>query len=161
DRARRAEAEQREIADGERKKAERSAEQAHQQRARAEAGERDATEQRKRADQNLYHAQMHLALQAWREPPRVPHPHDLLARSPARRGWEWFYLNSLPYQTVRTLTESGGSNRASAVAWHVASKRLAEGTADGLIRIWDVDREQTTLILRAPAPVLSVWGARW
>src|SRR5262249_23551776 len=47
------------------------------------------------------------------------------------------------------------------VAWHVASKRLAEGTADGLIRIWDVDREQTTLILRGPAPVYRFWGVRW
>src|SRR5262249_348196 len=47
------------------------------------------------------------------------------------------------------------------VAWHVASKRLAEGTADGLIRIWDVDREQTTLILRGPGPVSRFGGVRW
>src|SRR5262249_55258875 len=65
------------------------------------------------------------------------------------------------YQNLRTLTESGRNGRPSTVAWHVARKRLAEGTADGLIRIWDVDREQTTLILRAPAPWLPYWGARW
>src|SRR5262249_49604594 len=81
--------------------------------------------------------------------------------SPDRRGWEWFYVNALPHQNQRTLTASSRLVRPSAVAWHVASKRLAEGTADGLIRIWDVDRERTTLILRGPAPVYQFWGVRW
>jgi WD40 repeat protein len=47
------------------------------------------------------------------------------------------------------------------VAWHVGTKRLAEGTADGLIRIWDVDQEKTTLILKGSAPWLNYWGGRW
>jgi WD40 repeat protein len=47
------------------------------------------------------------------------------------------------------------------VAWHAGSKRLAEGTVDGLIRIWDVEREQTTLILQGPAPAYRFWGVRW
>ena len=63
--------------------------------------------------------------------------------SPDRRGWEWFYLNSLPYQNLRTLTERGKRwslfRRGLAP---VASKRLAEGTADGLIRIWDVEQNK-------------------
>jgi WD40 repeat protein/serine/threonine protein kinase len=148
---------------------------AQQQRARAEAGEQEANVQRKRADseaettrQNFYYAQMHLAQQAWREHRGLSYMRDLLtnwlpgAESPDRRGWEWFYLNSLPYQNVRALTASGVSGRPSTVAWHLATKRLAEGTADGLIRIWDVEREQPTLILRAPAPVVRWWGAgRW
>jgi WD40 repeat protein/serine/threonine protein kinase len=154
---------------------------AQHQQARAEAGEKEAQEQRNRADkeaettrQNLYNAQMHLAPQAWREHRGLAHLHDLLANwlpegeSPDRRGWEWFYLNSLPYQNLRIITErvsrtlpGATAEHSSTVAWHVASKRLAEGTADGLIRIWDVDREQTTLILRAPAPVSRFWGLRW
>jgi WD40 repeat protein/serine/threonine protein kinase len=150
--------------------------------ARAEAGEKEAKEQRKRADnekeatrQNLYYAQMHLAPQAWREHRGLAHLNDLLANwlpegnSTDRRGWEWFYLNSLPYQNLRTITERGSSTavrggtavRPCTVAWHMASKRLAEGTADGLIRIWDVDREQTTLILKGPAPAYRFWGLRW
>ncbi len=80
--------------------------------------------------------------------------------SPDRRGWEWFYLYSLPYQNVRTFTEGGREGRPSTVAWHVASRRLAERTHDGLIRIWDVDREQTTLILRGPPPADQFWGTR-
>jgi WD40 repeat protein/serine/threonine protein kinase len=147
-----------------------------QQQARAEAGEKEATEQRSRADnqaevaqQNLYYAQMHLAQKAWREHRGLPHLRALLANwiprddSPDRRGWEWFYVNSLPYQNLRTLTEPGDHSPASAsvVAWHVATNRLAEGTSDGTIRIWDVDRERTTLVLRQPAPIERWQGARW
>jgi WD40 repeat protein/serine/threonine protein kinase len=156
---------------------------AQQQQARAEAGEKEAQEQRSRADreaeatrQNLYYAQMHLAPQTWREHRGLAHLHDLLANwlpegeSPDRRGWEWFYLNSLPYQNLRIITESGTGNNTdpgstgtlpTTVAWHVASKRLAEGRVDGIIRIWDVDREQTTLILPGPAPVYQFWGVQW
>jgi WD40 repeat protein/serine/threonine protein kinase len=157
---------------------------AQQRQARALAGEKEAREQRQRADneaeitrQNLYYAQMNLAPQAWREHRGWRHMTELLAnwlpqgQAPDRRGWEWFYLNSLPYQNLRTLTERGdrtrpGTDRGTAVtpstvAWHIGSKRLAEGTADGLIRIWDVEREQTTLIQRGPAPAYQFWGVRW
>jgi WD40 repeat protein/serine/threonine protein kinase len=117
--------------------------------------------------QNLYYAQMHLAQQAWHDHRGLPHMRELLAnwlpkgQSPDGRGWEWFYLNSLPFQNLRTLTEPGNYSPTSVVAWHIASNRLAEGTSEGLIRIWDVDRERTTLILRGPAPVNSWEGVRW
>jgi Protein kinase domain len=141
---------------------------------KAEKAEKVATEQRNRADdaaertrQNLYYAQMHLAQQAWRDHRGLPHMRELLANwlpkgeSHDRRGWEWFYLNSLPYQNLRTLTESESSQfmelasraRPCTVAWHIASDRLAEGTVDGWIRIWDVDREQTIMSVKGPAPV--------
>jgi len=141
---------------------------------KAEKAEKEATEQRNRADheaevaqQNLFYAQMQLAQQAWREHRGLPHMGELLTnwlprdKSPDRRGWEWFYLNSLPYQNLRTLTEPGGYGPPSVVAWHAASNRLAEGTGNGLIRIWDVERERPILILRGPAPVDSWEGTRW
>jgi hypothetical protein len=118
---------------------------------------------------------MHLAPQAWREHRGLAHLHYLLTNwlpegaAHDRRGWEWFYLNALPYQNLRIITEGGDSGwprtgstatRPCTVAWHVASKRLAEGTADGLIRVWDVEREQTPLILRGPAPAYRFWGLR-
>lgn len=149
--------------------------------AKADKAEQEATEQRKRADdaaefarRNLYHAQMHLAPQAWREHRGLAQLSLLLAswlptgESPDRRGWEWFYLNSLPYQNLRTFTEGRSRKRQDStagtpctVAWHVASHRLAEGTHEGLIRIWDVDREQPTLVLRGPAPAHTFGGVSW
>src|SRR5258708_4766311 len=128
---------------------------------------------------------MHVAQQAWREHRGLPHMRELLTNwlprtlssppgaggedrvrgdSPDRRGWEWFYLNSLPYQNLRTLTKSEGSgkNQTCIVAWHAASNRLASGTNAGLIRIWDVDREETTLILSGPESANDTyWEARW
>ncbi len=126
-----------------------------------------ASEQRELAQHSLYNAQMHLAQQGWRQPVGLPHMRELLSKwlpkgkSPDRRGWEWFYLNSLPYENLRTLTESGRSTRPCTVAWHTASNRLAAGIPDGLIRIWDVDREQATLTLNGPGRAGDWWGARW
>jgi len=149
--------------------------------AKAEKAEKEATVQRKRADretevaqQNLYYAQMHLGQQMWREPRGLQNMRQLLAKwrpksgSPDRRGWEWFYLNSLPYQNVRILSpgESGfqenvSTDRFCIVEWNLASKRLAEGTPDGVIRIWDVDREQVTLVLKGPPPADEWPGVKW
>ena len=143
-------------------------------RSQAEKAESEATAQRNRADhesevaqQNLYYAQMNLARQAWREHTGLPRMRELLTNwlprgdSPDRRGWEWFYINSLLYQNMRTLTATGGADRHCTVAWHVASKRLAAGTNDGLIQIWDVDREQLTLRLKGPGPSGTWWGNGW
>jgi WD40 repeat protein/serine/threonine protein kinase/tetratricopeptide (TPR) repeat protein len=164
----------RKTADESKQRVEEALKQAKISFAEARQAEQEATEQRNRADreaeaveQNLYYAQIHVARQAWQEHRGLPHMRELLAKwipqgqKPERRGWEWFYLNSLPYQNVRTLRESGSGQRLSTVAWHVASKRLAEGTAEGLIRIWDADREQATLILRGPAPWVQYWGGKW
>jgi WD40 repeat protein/serine/threonine protein kinase len=158
--ARRAETEQRQRAETSEAEALAALEEADHQR-------EIARQQREVATQNLYYAQMHLGQQAWREHRGIPRMRELLAHwlpkdeSPDRRGWEWFYINSLPYQNVRTFTESGRNGRPSTVAWHSTSNRVAEGTSDGLIRIWDVDRQQTILTLSGPPPVGPFWGVRW
>ncbi|HKB03032.1 MAG TPA: protein kinase [Gemmataceae bacterium] len=136
----------------------------------AVAARKEAEDQREITQQNLYYAQMHLAQQSWREHRGLPHMQELLANwlpedeSRDRRGWEWFYLNSLPYQNLRTFPKSEGSvkNQTCIVAWHPASKRLAAGTRDGLIRVWDAEREQPTLTLRGPGSASGTHGeARW
>ncbi len=134
----------------------------------------EATAQRNRADreaeaaqQNLYCAEMHLGQQAWRGHRGMKNMLDLLGRwvptngAPDRRGWEWFYLKSLPSHNQRTLSAGGRSGAGHTVAWSVASKRLATGTASGLIQIWDTDREQVTSTLRGPRCGGEYWGNRW
>ena len=172
--AREREADQREHAEQATKAADISRLQTEEALKKARQAEEEAKAEGKRADdqaefaqRNLFHAQMHLAQQAWREHRGLGHMRELLdswlpkGETLDRRGWEWFYLNSLPYQNVRTFTESGKAGRPCTVAWHVASKRLAEGTAEGLIRIWDVDREQASLTLTGPASTRAFWGIRW
>jgi hypothetical protein len=145
-------------ADNERVAARKEREVAQEQREVAQRERGAAEQEREVAQQNLYYAQMYLAQEAWREHRGLRRMRDLLTNwlphgdSPDRRGWEWFYLNSLPYQNLRTLKESGSSQNPCTLAWHAASMRLAAGTTDGLIRIWDVDRERTTLTLRGPGP---------
>lgn len=138
---------------------------------RAEEAEKEAIDHRRRADleadvarHNLYFAQMHLAHQAWREHRGIHHMRSLLGnwvpdeKLSFRRQWEWFYLNSLPYQNVRTLPNYGAGSQRSRVAWHAATGRFAEGTADGVIRIWDVDREKITRVIQGPHQGLQWFG---
>ncbi len=150
------------------------------ERTRAEAGEKAATVERDRADrqaevtrENLYYAQMHLAGQSWREHRGLGHMRGVLAgwlpagAAPDRRGWEWFYLRSLEHQAVRPLVEVevevevGARSRVTALAWHAARNRLAEGTPTGLIRVWDVGRERVARTLTGPAPRVAFWGSDW
>jgi WD40 repeat protein/serine/threonine protein kinase len=122
-------------------------------------------------EQNLYYAQMHLAQPTWREPLGLPSLRRLLNNwlpdddeSPDRRSWEWFYLNGLPYQHLRTLSESkpgGNGYRPCLVAWHWPTKRVAAADAEGTIRIWDVERDQVLLTLRGPVPVHEWCGTTW
>jgi len=121
------------------------------------------------AEQNLYYAQMHLGQPTWREHRGLNYLREILAKwlpvagSPDRRGWEWFYLRALPSQNVRTFTPGVhvAQMRPSVVAWHIGSRRLAEGTADGVIRVWNADRQQTTVTLQGPVPGTEYWGSEW
>lgn len=142
---------------------------ARQETHRAEAERKRADEVAENAQRNLYYAQMHMGQQAWREHRGSGRMHEMLANwipsgdSPERRGWEWFYLNSLPFQNLRTFVEEDQHRRdfATLVAWHIPSRRLAEGTPEGVIRIWDVDREQPILTMQMPVPDVPWWGRDW
>lgn len=140
---------------------------------KAQKAGREASEQRDRADEQaqlgnlrLYYAQMHQAEQVWRENQGLASMRGILTEwlprtdSSDRRGWEWFYLNSLPFQNQDTLVKKG-KDKTTVVAWHRASNRLAEGTADGLIRIWDVGRKRTILTINGPGNAGIWWGNRW
>lgn len=142
-----------------------------EQRAREQS--RLADTQRMRADdaaeaaqQNLYDAQMHLGLPTWREHRGLKYLREILgkwlpvAASPDRRGRERYYLAALPHQNVRSFTSAAiNGGRTSVVAWHIGSGRLAEGTADGVIRVWDADR-YTRRSETPPATLIAVSKVR-
>lgn len=116
---------------------------------------------------NLYWAQMHLGLMSWREHRGLPHMKELLDHwAPKgdgldRRGWEWFYLNSLPYQNLRILGKNRGPDNPIMVAWNLARNQLAEGCREGVVRIWDVATEKPALVIQAPLPWQDWVGAKW
>lgn len=141
----------------------------HAQRAEREtAFARDLADQKAElASQNLYFAQMRLAQKSFYDYRSVQRMRDLLHNwipqtgDKDRRGWEWFYLNSLSYRNVRTLTSKEPNNQPYTLAWHTKSNRLAEGNVSGRIRIWDLDREQPILELKTPNARDTYWGRRW
>ena len=119
------------------------------------------------ASQNLYFAQMRLAQKSFYDYRSVQRMKDLLNNwiphrgEKDRRDWEWFYLHSLSYRNVRTLTSKQPKTQPYTLAWHTKSNRLAEGNVSGQIRIWDLDREQSTLELITPNSRDTYWGRAW
>ncbi len=106
-----------------------------------EAKERaNAERERDVAQHTLYLANMHRVRHAWDEA-RIRQMLELLeAQRPVAgqkdwRGWEWYYLRSLPQKGQRTLAHPHGLN---GVAWSPDGARLASaGTRT--ITIWETE----------------------
>jgi eukaryotic-like serine/threonine-protein kinase len=102
----------------------------------------------------LYFAQMNLAAQAMALPGGVSRVAELVDRwridvsTPDLRNWEWYYLDALNFQDRLTLRGHGGS--AQTVAWSPDGTRLASGSLDATIRIWEA----------ASGREIAVWGPR-
>jgi WD40 repeat protein/serine/threonine protein kinase len=115
------------------------------ERARAvQAGlEAEAARQRQAAQaeelrRNLYLAQMNLAGQAADSPSAIRRVGELLAPwrgPPDLRGWEWYCLRGLGHRDLLTLR--GHGNAVRAVAWDRDGTRLASGSYDGTVKVWD------------------------
>jgi WD40 repeat protein len=113
--------------------------------ARANAEKRRAEEQRDRADGLAYAGQISLAQREWQDG-QVGHAVDVLDGCQWNlRGWEHRYLYTLFHSKQRTLR--GHYDRVSTVCFSPDGKRLASGSSDMAIKLWDAKGGQELFTL--------------
>jgi WD40 repeat protein/serine/threonine protein kinase len=122
-----------------------------------------AERQRDAALQNLYFAHMQLAHQDWHSG-HTGRMHSLLeahlprSGEPDLRGWEWYYLLSLCHRD--RLTFRGHAAEVRSVCSSPDGQRIASGSGDHTIRLWDAKtgREIGALYGHEKAVLSLSWG---
>ncbi len=131
---------------------------ANQQRLAAELAKQqalkakiEADKQRDEARETAYAAGMNLAQRAWEENNVVRArelPEEVPKEAAGRnlRGFEWYYLNRLCHPDGMTLV--GHSSGVSSVAFSPDGQRLASGSHDKTVKIWDSTTGKELLSLK-------------
>ncbi len=126
---------------------------------------REAEDQRATSRQNFYYAQMNVAYHAFDSHRGTPQLREFLTNwrpvngQPELRGWEWYYLHSLPHRELLVLGVHGGAIRR--VAWSSNGQWLAVADMRHTATVWDA--ASGTLVARLTGhtgPVLSVSFSR-
>jgi WD40 repeat protein len=127
---------------------------AEQERGRAQA-------QEALARRYLYFSRINMADRAWHEARGGPMLELLQEQVPARsgsedpRGFEWYYLWRLAHSSLLTLEGHTGS--VTCVCFSPDGKRMATGSVDQTVKLWDAATGQEVLSLRGhTAHVVSV-----
>jgi WD40 repeat protein/serine/threonine protein kinase len=129
-----------------------------QEQERTRSALREADAQRARAEHQekfarhyLYGAQMNLAQRAW-ESNHASLLLDFLERhrprqaaDPDLRGFEWYYLWRLSHAELFTLP--GHTDRVYSVAFSPDGRRLASGSRDATVKVWDTRTERELLTI--------------
>jgi eukaryotic-like serine/threonine-protein kinase len=121
----------------------------------------EAVKQRDKARLTAYAAGMNLASRAWEEN-NVPRARELLEEVPQEaggrdlRGFEWYYLSRVCHSEKQTL--QGHTHFVFSVAFSPDGQRVASGSADRTVKIWDTATGKELLSLNdgLSNPVLSV-----
>jgi serine/threonine protein kinase len=98
------------------------------------------------AERLVYASQLTLAQREWQDN-EVGHARELLdACRSALRGWEHAYLRRLFFSNQHTLV--GHTEKVNSVAFSPDSKRVASGSGDRTLRVWDVQTGAVRLTLK-------------
>ena len=140
---------------------------ANQQRLAAEVAKRQALDAKTEADSQrdearlaAYASGIGLAQRAWEEN-NVVRARELLAEVPKEaagrnlRGFEWFYLSRLCRGDERNLL--GDPGRVDSLAFSPDGQRLASGSRDQTLKIWDCATGKELLALRAMPVGATAW----
>ena len=138
---------------------------ANQQRLAAEVAKQQALEAKTAADKQrdearlaAYASGMGLAQRAWEES-NVVHARELLAEVPSEaagrnlRGFEWYYLSRVCHPDELTLV--GHAGWVNCVAFSPDGQRVASGSTDQTVKIWDSATGKELLALKGHAHTVS------
>jgi len=145
----------------------RAGQEANRQRIASDAAKQDALEAKAESDKQrddarviAYADGMNLAQRAWEEE-NVPRARELLEEVPKEasgrelRGFEWYYLSRLCHPDELTLF--GHTNWVQSVAFSLDGQRLASGSEDQTVKIWDSVTGKELFSLKGhDGPVTSV-----
>ena len=128
--------------------------QAEEARVRAESAEQVAQEQRKLAEERaeahrrtLYVTHLSMAKEAYSQA-NIGRVRELLESCSADlRGWEWYRLRHIADQPCMTLR--GHDGEVWSVAFSPDGKRIASGSDDKTIKVWDAATGAEVMTLRA------------
>jgi eukaryotic-like serine/threonine-protein kinase len=70
------------------------------------------------------------------------------------RGWEWHYLRRL-FRVRQLATLHGHANSVAAVAFSLDGSRIASGSADSTVKVWDRESQREVLTLRGHAAAVT------
>src|SRR5262249_8389333 len=139
-------------ADGKAKEAAKEKDRADRKATEAEDSARRAREERLRADRRSYLSDMRLAQRAW-EDAQIGDLMKLLDGQRTERtggedlrGFEWYYWQRLCQADLLTFKEHRGA--VQGVAFSPDNKRVASGSQDGTVMVWEAAGGKVALVLK-------------
>jgi hypothetical protein len=132
------------------------ADEADRERDAARAAESNAQKQEKRADDLSHALLLDQAARALVDHRDAAQAGELLGRCPAglEKTWEHRHVLGL-YRRLAPLTLKGHAGRVSSVAFSADGRRIASGSMDGTVKVWDVATGHDKLTLKGHTDMVT------